>query len=264
MGSLRPTKDLTREPVEVRQGQARRDLVIVGKTAKPIEGLNYSLFAPDRLKRNTKPPLFEPGPFLDAELKMFTIQPHFSRPTLAEHPTHDFPRYRGPETEYIKFFEYLDLADRLHLFPARGTPLWRISQCFNVYHSPERDRGITNKKGLNGECIRLIGPSKFLPTAEYFCERPLRIFEAKLMFRRDVADMYGCIKCARGRIETDAVGAAYPEHKLRHLKSWSPSLIGLDLLGAPTSLAQGDGDAVEISTASHTGALREKAGVLTP
>ena len=84
------------------------------------------------------------------------------------------------------------------------------------------------------------------------------------MFRRDVADMYGCINCREHRRRSNAIGTAFCEKKLRHLKSWRREFIGRKIAGAPISLAQGDSIAVEIATGSHTVALQEEAGVLIP
>ena len=83
------------------------------------------------------------------------------------------------------------------------------------------------------------------------------------MFRRDISDMCGRIPVDLGRVKNNAVGCEFNERKLRHLKSWTPAFRGKKLLGPPTSLAQGDGMAVEGATGSHVGALQEKAGVLS-
>ena len=108
-------------------------------------------------------------------------------------------------------FEILDSADRLHLFIGEKLLEQEFSQMFNLFHSANRDRGITDLRGNNGFNIKIEGPSQYLPNAESFCDRPLRPWEAKIMFRRDVADMYGCINCRERRRRSNAIGTAFCE-----------------------------------------------------
>ena len=163
----------------------------------------------------------------------------------------------------MKVFEYLDAADRLVLFVAAGHPIWRISQRFNVFHSENRHRGITDKRGPNGEEIKLKGPSRFIGNAMCCCDRSLSRTKAKLIQRRDIADMHGRIVCEHGRAKTNFIGRPCRESWSRYLTAWNPSFTGQLVLEGGNSLAQGKGDAVEVSTASHECALQEEAGVQT-
>ena len=170
-GQMYESPDFTKTPRVHRGNLFRRNLTYVGKLSRPMGNINFLPFKFDRLKQNNRPPLFRAHLFLGPSVRMFFSEPFFARPTGIGPPPHPFPKYRGRESEYFKMLQALDAVGRPHLFPAEDTPLHRTFQCFNIYHSENRDRGITDKRGPNGEEITIEGPSKDLPSGFILAER---------------------------------------------------------------------------------------------
>ena len=164
---------------------------------------------------------------------MFFKEPAFGRLTSVSPPSHPYPRYQGPWSEYMKYLRLCDSADRLALLPAAGTPAWMFGQMRNVCHSLARDRGISDKRGPNGLRVTLDGPSFEIPTSEILTDADLQWFEAFLNWKRDVQDCYGCILSSPARVDTNALGRAAPACVFRDFRAWTASLKGLMVKACP-------------------------------
>ena len=77
----------------------------------------------------------------------------FARPTRLGEVKHYYPPWRGPQSEYIRLFEFLDGQARLAFRLAIRILQHRIAQVRNLPHSAERDRPISDTRGANGDQI---------------------------------------------------------------------------------------------------------------
>lgn len=271
----------------------RNDVEVVCKLKSLPDLLCYLKFNPDRYKKRTGPPMFDCEKRLPVSLRMFFADPAFARPILVGEPTHEFPRYTGPDGAYYRYCVYFDSVSRLILSAGGNTPAYFFAQTRNVMHGEHRERAVSDKRGTNGLEIKVEGPSRHMPAGDAFsglslcwpprmpssstASVPVEGLLVLLVSKRDVPDMYGCVMTPRGRTLTNAIGKDFPAEWFFGFKSFSPSLLyggRKSPKGAPKSksekmvrahvesLQQGEGDAVEAATAGHRDVLQEDAGVL--
>ena len=274
--------DLTAEALEVARsldpyksgigalvGDAAREQGVV--RVRKLEGLIHKPVVSDRLPFPDEPPSFNPTPFLDNDpdptLALAFLDPRVVRRRItAKTRQWPMPRYRGPGRQLGLLYRKWDKSRRLHLVQSRLVPKWRRAQMTAVAKDKTKDRPITDRRGANGEEVRVPDGADCMACGPQFCELSLRASEKLLIGCSDLSDFYHLFLVSLERAASNAIGRDLPLGDFVGTRAYEDFCrghwhqAGETVLACLATLPMGDHLAVGIAVRAHVEMLIEIGG----
>ena len=210
-------------------------------------------------------PSFNPLPFLSDPL----VHAAYQDPEVLRLPPDRWP-HRPKARVHCSKAELLELAAKWDAFGACGiVPVAEIRTdeavgLFAVSKDAEFDRLIINPTVINSRMHNISAFTKTIAPGHLITMIRLPPDEDLRISSDDLSEYYYTFKVSKARAARNAIGITFEGHELSHLRCFSEEFRGKQVFLCLSTLAMGDGLAVEIAQQSHYNLLRQLGGCMDP
>ena len=218
----------------------------------------------DRIKWKLGP-TFNPLPYLsDPIVKDAYLNPEVLRKPKQDWPPRPRARVRCKKSELLKLAEKWDSLGACQLIPVSEIGIDEAVGLFAVPKDPDYDRLIINPTVINSRMYtvntftKTIAPGHLIGMIRLLPDEDLRISSD------DLREFYYTFRVSISRAARNAIGTPFFGWELSHLRCFDPQYIQDRVYICLSTLAMGDGLAVENAQQSHYNLLRQLGGCMDP
>lgn len=216
----------------------------------------------DRIKWKLGP-AFNPLPFLTDPV----VHSAYQDPDILRIPENEWPRRAKAQVHCDRsqlFFlaEKWDKLGACRLVPVGEVRAEEAVGLFAVSKDAEFDRLIINPAVINSRQQSYTNFTKTLCPGSLISLLHLTEIESLVVSSDDLCEFYYTFVVSHHRARRNAIGIKYHSAEVQHLDCYTTALDGLEVYICLSTLAIGDGLAVEVAQQSHFNLLQQLAGCM--